>query len=310
MNRKQWITDSFEYVYELTNLQLTPDGSPLRMPVPALSPKELSCMLSDEIPPEEALISYYRTNIMLYVGITYESKQHFKFKPDTKYDDILQMNDNMIGQPIHCDLDSQHIPQSDNYVDITIPTEWIAVIPPESGEVLDMLEGDTRDLCLKELIYNYLYKTLPITIHEHNEGMDTDMKEQDVNELMAEFDAREAEIQAYDDAQSVIARYAKDFLNNNREVMAAIDVAELERALAVVGKDTVDKEITNGDKCIEMSNWIKRCYDEVITDDMWQTFVDSTYTISFMGKTIRLENDADTYDLMKTFLEDLAKVND
>lgn len=166
MSRKQWITDSFEYVFELTNLKLTPDGSPLRMQVPALSPKELSSMISDEVSPEEALVSYYRTNIMLYTGMTYESKQHYKYQPNTRYDDILKLNDNLIGQPIHCDLDSQYISQSDKFVDISIPTDWIAVIPPESGEVLDMLEGSIRDLCLKELIYNYLYHTIPITIRE------------------------------------------------------------------------------------------------------------------------------------------------
>lgn len=163
---KQWVTDNEDAAYELTNLKLTDNGSPLRLTVPNLTDEELSSWTDGDVPVEDARLAYYRQQVILCANIRYDITYHSKYSQKLLklYDSIIEANNALTEQPYHYGFDDGTIPLTEQYVDVSVPTDWIAVLPGAAVEVLDLMEAPDRDSILRQLIYNYLIKTMPVTI--------------------------------------------------------------------------------------------------------------------------------------------------
>jgi hypothetical protein len=90
-----------------------------------------------------------------------------------------------------------------------------------------------------------------------------------------------------------LAKYAEQFLTNNREVMEDKDIAELELALAPYKERTV---LSNENfREYLMSMYRQTSYDTYTDDTKWQEFLNTDFVISFKEHTTVLANNADLY---------------
>lgn len=112
-------------------------------------------------------------------------------------------------------------------------------------------------------------------------------------------------------ANETVIKYAKYFLAECHRSMTTKEYLELRDAVEMCEPEhPVDAAVSNKDKCLAMYEHIHNCYEAADTNTKWDAFVNSNYTIGFKGKVIKLQNDADTYELIRQFLKDLAEVNE